>query len=408
MPVTELMQSFLLLSLIAFLGLIINRILRLELSLSSLLAGIIGSLIVMQLNMDTGIRAANAKDLIFYIVLPLLIFVSAWNLNAKQFKRWFFICFALATLGMMASIGLTAAGVYYAIAHQSGFPWIAAFLVATILSATDPVSVSAQLKRSETSEELQTLFEGESLLNDASVIVLFGVLLTYAQGQVPEHNALVSFLVVFFGGLVFGALLGLVSAIFTLFINDKSASVIIMILASFGGFFVAESILHVSGIMTVMASAIIARVLLKDQHKDLLSDLGGTFNWIGLFLNAIIFSLMGLLVTLEMLTHQWLAIIIGIVATLLARFIMVHSLALLTSKSRRQISNKWALLLSWGGQKGLIAIALVLSLPVSLSYWWTIQSMVFGVVLFSLVVQATSFPWLLHLLEKKVNNNNIN
>ena len=395
MSIPTLMGSMLLVSLIAFAGICLRRIFKLNLPLACLLGGLLGGVIIEAFHLDTGIRAANIKDLVFFIVLPLLIFSAAWRLNARIFRRWFVVCFFLATVVMIASISITASAVYYAIAHPTGFPWIAALLVATILSATDPVSVSAQLKTAGTSEDLQTIFEGESLLNDATVVVFFGVLLSYAQGYEPNHNPVIEFLVVFFGGITIGVLAGLLAAILTLFINDRSASVIILIFSAFGVFYLAEAIIHVSGIMAVTATAIIARVLLKDQHQNLLSDLGNTLNWLDLYLNSVIFSLMGLLFTFQMLTHQWLAIIIAIVTTVIARFIVLHAFAYVTRWTRKEISQRWALLLSWGGQKGLIAIALVLSLPIELDYWWTVQSMVFGVVLFSTVVQGESFPFLL-------------
>jgi len=400
MGVADVMMYGLVISLIAICGLLIRRLSRLDLSLSSLLAGLLASVLVPWLGVDTGIRASNIQALVFYFILPLLIFVSAWHMNTQLFRRWFWVCFVLATLGVLITMLLAASGLYFAIDHATGFPWIAAFLAAVMLAATDPVSVSAQLKQNKVSEDLQTLFEGESLLNDASVVVLFGIILTYALGQQPQHNVAVSFLTVLLGGVVVGVLLGLLAAIFALFLRDRSASVLVIIITAFGSFYVAEALLHVSGIMAVMSAAIVTRVLLREHEQALLSDLTGTFNWVDMLLNSIIFSLLGLVVTWEMLSHQWLAIIIGIVAALVARFITVYLLALLSHKTRRVITYKWAFLLSWGGLKGAIAIVLALSLPVTLDYWWTVQAMVFGAVLFSLLVQGVSFPFLLRKLFK--------
>jgi CPA1 family monovalent cation:H+ antiporter len=104
---------------------------------------------------------------------------------------------------------------------------------------------------------------------------------------------------------------------------------------------------------------------------------------------------MGLVITMDMFVERWLAMLIAIIASLLARALAVGSCALITKPLTNNISMGWQILLTWGGLRGAIAIALVLSLPVELPYWWTIQSMVFGVVLFSLLVQGTTNSYLI-------------
>jgi len=395
------MEHILIVSFIAFTGLLLRRLLKLELTLSSILAGVLGALFIAYLDLDTGIRATNVKDLIFYIILPLLIFVSSWHIEFSQFTRWFWICFLLATLGLLITMLVSAAGIYYAIGYPEGFPWLAALLVGVMLAATDPVSVAEQLKQANAPRSLQTLFEGESLLNDATAVVVFGVILSYAMQQQPESNAVITFSLVFSGGLAVGTLLGIMAAAFIRYLADQSASVVVLIITAFSSFYIAEHLLHVSGILAVMMAAISSRYILSKHNHELLRNAAPTWEWIGLFLNAVIFSLMGLLITWDMFTNQWLAIVIAIIASLAARFIAVYTIAVLISKSNKRISWAWAGLMSWGGLKGAIAIVLVLSLPVELEYWWTVQSMVFGVVLFSLLVQGVSFPFLLKRLLNK-------
>jgi CPA1 family monovalent cation:H+ antiporter len=388
---------------IAFAGLLLRRLFKLELTLSSMLAGILGAIAIAYLDLDTGIRASNVKDLIFFVVLPLLIFVASWRIEFEQFRRWFWICLLLATLGLLISAGVTAAGVYFAIDHPVGFPWLAAMLVGVMLAATDPVSVSEQLKQANAPESLQTLFEGESLLNDAAAIVIFGVVITYALNQQPQTNAAIEFSLVFAGGLIVGTVLGALAAGFVRLLSDRSASVVVLVITAFASFYIAEHLFHVSGILAVMMAAMSSRFLLINYEQSLLASVVPTWEWIGLFLNAIIFSLMGLLITWEMFTDQWLAIIFAIIASLIARIIAVYVISTLTLKTNCRIPWAWSNLLVWGGLKGAIAIVLVLSLPIELEYWWTIQSMVFGVVIFSLLVQGTTFPAFLKLMSKRHN-----
>ncbi len=403
MGIPLIMQYILIISVIAFAGLLLRRLFKLELTLSCMLAGILGAFAIAYLDLDTGIRATNVKDLIFFVVLPLLIFVASWRIEFEQFRRWFWICLLLATLGLLISAGVTAAGVYFAIDHPVGFPWLAAMLVGVMLAATDPVSVSEQLKQAKAPESLQTLFEGESLLNDAAAIVIFGVVMTYALNQQPQTNAAIEFSLVFAGGLIVGTVLGALAAGFVRLLSDRSASVVVLVITAFASFYIAEHLFHVSGILAVMMAAMSSRFLLINYEQSLLTSVVPTWEWIGLFLNAIIFSLMGLLITWEMFTNQWLAIIFAIIASLIARIISVYAISMLTLKTSCRIPWAWSNLLVWGGLKGAIAIVLVLSLPIELEYWWTIQSMVFGVVIFSLLVQGTTFPAFLKLMSKRHN-----
>jgi CPA1 family monovalent cation:H+ antiporter len=104
---------------------------------------------------------------------------------------------------------------------------------------------------------------------------------------------------------------------------------------------------------------------------------------------------MGLVITTGMFADMWLAMLVAIVAALLARGVAVGACGLLTRPLASRIPGGWQLLLFWGGLRGAIAVALVLALPLELDYWYTVQSMVFGVVLFSLLVQGTTNGWLI-------------
>jgi len=110
----------------------------------------------------------------------------------------------------------------------------------------------------------------------------------------------------------------------------------------------------------------------------------------------LIFVLMGLVITFDMFSQQWLAIAIAIPAALFGRLLAVFGCDLLSGRFIRPIPLGWRYILVWGGLRGAIAIVLVLSLPVDLPYWWTIQSMVFGVVLFSMLVQGSTTPMLIN------------
>ena len=392
--VISITSQILILSGMAIIGLLINRLVKLELTLACLLVGFVTGLgldYIDYVNFDTGIRAYNLKDIVFFVILPVLIFEAAWHLQPGRLKRWLAPILVLATLGVVISCFVTAGIVYIGIGHDTGFPWIAALLTGAILSATDPIAVISQLKALNVPEDLTALFEGESLFNDTSAVVLFAIVISLASGtSASESNNVIFFATVFFGGMIVGLIIGLLAAAVALLVANASATPFILVYTAFSSFYVAEHIFHVSGIMAVMVAALVTRVSLKEVKNTIANGVSATWEWLGLFFNSLLFVIMGLVITVAMFTEQWLAMLIAIAASLLARSAAVIVSGWVTKPLDSRISKAWQILLVWGGLRGAIAIALVLSLPVSLPYWWTIQSMVFGVVVFSLVVQGTT------------------
>ncbi|BBM02706.1 sodium:proton antiporter [Microbulbifer sp. GL-2] len=395
----------------AVLGLGIARILRIDNTLGCLVAGVLAALLLPVIDYDTGLRATSLRELVFYVILPVLIFESAWQLEPKILKRWIGPILLFSTLGLVVCAFLIAVITYYGIGHPEGFPWVAALLTGAILAATDPVSVVNKLRKEKTGEDLLTLVEGESLFNDAAAVVLYSLVLGLATYSIVESSSMgaaaptlsvgsvsLYFCMIFFGGVAVGLVFGLFTTLVILFLKSSSASLMTLVVAAFASFYLAESILHVSGIISVMVCAIVARACLRKQSKTFLADAEPTWEWLGLLFTAIIFVIMGLVITFEMFTHQWLAMMIATAAALGARALSVVLVTPLTRFVGPPIPKSWRLLMSWGGLRGVIAVALVLSLPVELSYWWTIQSMVFGVVLFSLLVQGTTSGRLIHKL----------
>jgi CPA1 family monovalent cation:H+ antiporter len=373
-------------------GLVINRLLRLDITLSCLVAGVIAGMVLPWLGLDTGIRASNIQELVFYVILPVLIFEAAWHVKPTVLKRWLAPILLLSTIGMIISTVVVAGLIYYAIDSPAGFPWVAALLTGAILAATDPIAVVSSLKRLKAPEDLTTLVEGESLFNDASALVLFGAILGFALSSEAQldQNYLGLFALTFFGGAGLGIGLGLAAAALVLLLGNSSSSNIILVFTAFASFYIAEHFFHVSGIMSVVAAAIVSRTLLREQEQQFLGGVLVTWEWLGAYFNALIFVLMGLVITFDMFTEQWLAIAIAIPASLIGRSLAVFSCGAMTKPLPRPVPMGWQYILVWGGLRGAIAIVLVLSLPVSLPWWWTVQSMVFGVVLFSLLVQGTT------------------
>lgn len=372
-------------------GLLINRFIKLELTIACALVGLLAGFSLSYIDFDTGIRAHNLQDIVFFIILPILIFEAAWHLKVNLLFRWIIPILVLAIIGVLISCVVTAALTYIGIGHAEGFPWIAALLTGAILAATDPVAVISQLRANNASEDLTTLVEGESLFNDATGIVLFTIVIGFAtQTWEYESNYASYFALVFFGGLVVGLIVGLLAALVSILIANPIASKFILVFTAFASFYCAEHIFHVSGILAVTIAALTTRCALNNADSILTEGVSETWEWLGLFINSLLFVLMGLVVTVNMFKERWYAMLIVIAASLIARAIAVTFCSLITKPIPNNISIGWQILLTWGGLRGAIAIALVLSLPASLPYWWTIQSMVFGVVFFGMLVQGTT------------------
>jgi monovalent cation:H+ antiporter, CPA1 family len=395
---------FLTLLLIAYLlGPLAEKI-HMPFSIILVMLGFIGSELVTKVfGLDTGINWENFHTIIFYLILPILIFQEAIEIDVKALLADIALIMLLALPLMLISAAVTAAGVYYGIAHPSGFPWIAALLTGALLSATDPAAVLSLLKKSNAPKRLCMLLEGESLFNDATAIVLFSILIGLAMSvdqTATWNNAIIRFLSVFCGGLAVGAMVGIIAHFIIKVAKGENILVLVTIICAYTSFIVAEDFLHFSGIMAVLSAGLIIGSLNNELHKS------GKFvdkfwEFIASIAEALIFLLAGVTITLSMFTDQWLAISIGVAAVLVSRIVVIFGTVPLLNwvPGLAPVPIKHQIVLTWGGVRGTVTLALALSLPLSLSYWYTIQSIAYGVVLFTLFVQTTT----MNPLMKKLN-----
>ena len=365
------------------------------------ITGFIASELLVMTGIDTGIRAENFHDLIFFVFLPVLVFEAAYNINTRLLWQNLLPILFLAIPLMLLSTVITATLVYFGIGHPTGFPWIAALLTGALLSATDPVAVVALLRQMGVSERLAILMEGESLFNDATAIVVFSVFLAIAtgtDGTMSVADASLHFLHVFLGGIAVGLATGLVFSVLVKFVSETIIKALATVISAYLAFIVAESVLHVSGVMAVLATGLIlgyrAQHAVSGEQAGFEQELWEFNAWVA---NALVFLLMGITVTLGMFEERWLAMLIGIAGVLLARALGIFTCVPLLNLATpiEPIGRPYQVVMLWGGLRGAVTLALALSLPTSLDYWWTIQSIAFGVVLFTLFVQAASMAPLL-------------
>ncbi|MCK5668830.1 MAG: cation:proton antiporter, partial [Gammaproteobacteria bacterium] len=197
-------------------------------------------------------------DIVLFLFLPALIFESAFNLNARQLVKDLFPVLVLAVPALLISTAFIGTGLWYFLEIEL----VLALLFGALISATDPVAVISLFKELGAPERLTILVEGESLLNDATAIVVFKIILLFALSGAAftwadAGGAVFDFFKVFVGGALVGAVIGFVLSEFLhkLF-SSLGAFMIMTIVVAYSCFVVAEHILHVSGVMAVVASAI--------------------------------------------------------------------------------------------------------------------------------------------------------
>lgn len=370
------------------------RRIHLPLAAVLVLVGFVGSELITRAGFDTGLDYRLLHDLIIHAFLPLLVFSAAFRIDAELLRRNLMVILLLAVPMLLLTIALVAVLIYYGIGHPSGFPWAAALLTGAVLAATDASPVTARFARLALPKRLRVLLEGEDLFNDATAIVAFGIALyiaTHPAEQIETADVVIRFLVVFFGGGLIGLLVGLGSLFLSRLFEDHIHQGVITLVAAYGAFLLAHDLLQVSGIMAALVAALImGRVIHADFQDQRGSFIDEFWAFLAFIAETLMFLLVGVTITFSMFEERWLAMLVGIAAVLIARGTALWLAGLSTRKgvSGGALDDSTREVMFLGSLRGAVVVALALSLPTSLPWWWTVQSIAFGVVVFSLFIQA--------------------
>lgn len=333
------------------------------------------------------------SDLVFFLFLPALIFESGFNLNARQLVKDLAPVLVLAVPALLISTALVGFGLWWLLDLELPV----ALLFGALISATDPVAVIALFKELGAPLRLTVLVEGESLLNDATAIVVFSIVLGIALdgggstlGTVGW--AVLDFFRVFLGGALVGCLLGLgISELLCRLKCHLSAVLVMSIVMAYMSFILAEHLLHVSGVMAAAAAAVSLAVLgVTRMPPGTDRAIGETWEFIALACNSLLFILVGLSIDPGTLVNRLDVIGIAVTLVLAARAATVYSLVPATTRlfSLPRVSIGERHIMWWGGLKGGLAIAIVLSIPEQLPGRQLLIELTVGVVLFTLLVNA--------------------
>lgn len=344
--------------------------------------------------LDLGIRWDNLGMFITYVLVPSLVFESALRLDTDALRRDAAAVCLLAFPLLLLAAGITAGIAYLGIGHPEGFPWTVALLAGAILSSTEMTGMFQLLISAGASKRVAWILEGESIFNDTAALLLFMLLLSVALMHADDVSAsviAVDFARLFLGGITVGYVSGFLARAVLRRIPGDHAFAVLSLATAYGVFLLAQKILHVSGALAVLtAGLLLCSDLRRHRQKGAFPEV--LWNFVARTAGSLIFILAGVSITLGMFQDQWLAMLVGAVAVLAARAVTVFAVLGPVSHlpGLTPLSIPDQAVLTWGSVRGSVTMALALSLPLELESWYTLQALVYGAVLFSLFVQATT------------------
>lgn len=348
-------------------------------------------------------------DLIMYVLLPILVFEASINIKLSLLIRELTPVLMLAIVGVVISVLV----VGYAISSFTPMSLAGALLFGAVISATDPVAVIALFKEVKAPERLSVLMDSESLFNDATAIVMFGIVLSIIQSGTALSSGTVfwsifEFFRVFFGGILVGGVMG--AAMLTLLRLAKGlpfVHIAITSILAFSSFIIADHVFHTSGVMSVIAAGLVIRSFGRKAMADMITvrHLDPYWEFMAFAANSFIFLLLGLnedflITNFQHLIGNYPYLIAAIIAAVFARFVVVYTVLPVCNKLPRveHIDQPTMAIMFWGGLRGVVPVALMLSVPDSIPEKGLIIEMTLTVILFSLMMQGTTIGWLMRKL----------
>lgn len=340
------------------------------------------------------VREIDFGSLILHGMLPLLLFAGAFLLDLEQLAQEKFTVSLLSIAGTVLSVFLVAGLMF--LLSWARIPWIECLIFGALISPTDPVAVLEMLRRTGVPKRIQAQLAGESLFNDGLGAVLFLTLLDVAAGQAPTPTRVAGMLVLKAGG---GIAVGLLSAWVTSHLMRRvdayQVDILFTVALALGGYVVADA-LHLSAPLEAVVAGIALRHFNRHQPDERIAhkDIERFWEVIDEVQNSVLFVLLGL--ETMAITLDLAAVRGGLAAILCVNAVRLGIVAALLALVRLvQPDHKSStFVLTWGGLRGGLSIALALSVPAVLGRSWMLGA-TYVVVVFSIVIQGGSMDMLL-------------
>lgn len=345
----------------------------------------------------------NFRTFLLDVILSILLFAGALHIKIKDLNKERSSVLMFATVGVLMSTILIGGFLFFALlAIGHSIPLVYCFLFGALISPTDPIAVLAILKEANVAKSLETKIAGESLFNDGVGVVVFITVMGFTgMGTFGVGEVATLFAEEAFGGIVFGLVLGFIGYKLLRSINDDPKIEVLISLALVLGGYSLASMIHVSGpLAMVVAGLFIGNKLHSEafntSSQEHLRLFWGTLDEV---LNALLFVLLGL----EILTigFEWYYLLAGFLAigiTLITRYISVFSTYRMIKRKDDQQPKKTVLVLTWGGLRGAISIALALSIA-NQDYREFLVFITYMVVVFSIIFQGLTVKKLVQKLK---------
>ena len=339
------------------------------------------------------LRSIDFSEVLMQGMLSLLLFAGALHVDLSELKAYRWQIGALALLGTVLSTLAVGYGVWFALPLVGlQLPLVYCLLFGALISPTDPIAVMGILKSAGAPKNLELVIAGESLFNDGVGVVVFTLLLgMLASGATPTlahagellaHEA--------GGGILYGLVLGYATFVLLRSVDNYQVEVLLTLAAVTGGYALARH-LHVSG---PLAMVVVGLVIGNHGRAKAMSDT--TRRYVDMFwelldeiLNAVLFVLIGMEVVLVSFSAGiFVGATVAVLVTLLARTLTVGLPVRALHRFFKLPKGAWKLL-TWGGLRGGISVALALSIPAG-PQRSVVLSLTYCVVVFSILVQGLS------------------
>lgn len=339
------------------------------------------------------LKSIDFSEVLLQGMLSLLLFAGALHIDLSDLKVYRWQVGSLAVVSTLLSTAVVGLAMWYVLPWLGlPLPLMYCLLFGALISPTDPIAVMGILKSAQAPQELELVIAGESLFNDGVGVVVFTLLLgVLASGQTPTAAQGLNLLLhEVGGGLLLGAVLGYVTFRLLKSVDNYQVEVLITLATVIGGYALATT-MHASGpLAMVMAGLIIGNqgraLAMSDTTRRYLDMF---WELIDAILNAILFVLIGMEVLLVAFSSSiMLGIVVAVLITLLARYLTVGLPVRLSRSTFKLPKGSWKVL-TWGGLRGGISVALALSLPPG-PHRNTVLALTYGVVVFSILVQGLS------------------